>query len=188
MEIKDNIENKEIEKVNPNEEDINTNKINENSFISLNKDKLYETFYLFQKFLSCSQNEKINSISDNNKINQRLQEFMKQQNSTIKISKTEPNINNLNTYQSEETEEKIEMIDSNNTIENKNSNIYVRKTINEPPYSGRGRLLNIENKNKFYSTNYEKNNLKNTILHRTKNGIILSNITAKKKNFTNKRN
>ena len=183
MEIKENLQNEEIKKLNQNKNEnfINTNKLNENSFISLNKDKLYETFYLFQKFLTSSQNDGINSINENNRKNQQLQEFMKQQNFDNHIYKTEPDKNNINIYQTEEIEEKFDIINSQNFMEKNNNIIYVRKNINEPICSGGGCQLNIDNNNNYYYNNCENNYLKKNTNNRNKNGIILNNVNNKKK-------
>ena len=63
-----------------NENSTNT-KVKDDTVISLNKDKLYETFCLFQKYLSTNKKEESNinkssaNLLENNDINQKLQEL-----------------------------------------------------------------------------------------------------------------
>ena len=123
-------------------ENLNNLKIKDDSVISLNKEKLYETFCLFQKYLNTSKNIKSNihkssvNLLDNSDINQKLQnlceknknskaksETIIEQNSLNINNNTENNLIDENVKNNEEQEEKFDIINNDFEQEIKNNDI-----------------------------------------------------------------
>ena len=132
-----------------NENSTNT-KVKDDTVISLNKDKLYETFCLFQKYLSTNKKEESNinkssaNLLENNDIDQKLQELCEKksknkklknesiiiQNST-EINNIENNFNDSYPKSNEEQEEKFDIINNDYQEEINNNDIDNNLNINK---------------------------------------------------------
>lgn len=117
----------------------NGKKVNEeNASISLNKDKLYETFSLFQQFLNSSKVEKYND--EQNLIGEKIQKFFVEKSNENEIKN---NLNNENVFE-------------NNHINNINKK---EKEFNKNDENN----FNIENYKALKSNTKSKNNSNNAL-------------------------
>ena len=117
----------------------NGKKVNEeNASISLNKDKLYETFSLFQQFLNSSKVEKYND--EQNLIGEKIQKFFVEKSNENEIKN---NLNNENVFE-------------NNHINNINKK---EKEFNKNDENN----FNIENYKVLKSNTKSKNNSNNAL-------------------------
>ena len=133
-----------------NNENSTSTKVKDDTVISLNKDRLYETFCLFQKYLSTNKKEESNinkssaNLLENNDINQKLQELCEKksknkklknesiiiQNST-EINNIENNFNDSYPKSNEEQEEKFDIINNDYQEEINNNDIDNNLNINK---------------------------------------------------------
>ena len=149
-------------------------KENEITSISLNKDKLYETFSLFQQFLNSSNidNNNIEKI-EKNKIEEKILEFLsekrKEKNKNIygtvkkekEYTKFVKSVKNINKYNKEKNNNIYSEPRKANNINNKN---YTISSYNKKNITARKSFNLIKDKKSILNNSIEKNTNQNRLI------------------------
>ena len=166
-------------------------KLNENNSISLNKDKLYETFSLFQLFLNSSREDNDNGENEQNKIAEKIQQFLQEKKNEKKLNYKNIDDNKINASNKKENDYTI---NTNCIFNNINKNIKKNFTSNkfiDKTMSHNNITLNLKKKYNFDDMNTNNKNIINKLekSNDKKQSIISSksknNMLVKKKKFIN---
>ena len=162
-------------------------KLNENNSISLNKDKLYETFSLFQQFLNNSREDNDNGENEQNKIAEKIQQFLQEKKNEKKLNYKNIDDNKINASNKKENDYTI---NTNCIFNNINKNI---KNMNKyhTIYSYNNKYIkgkNVKNIKKNFTSNkfIDKTMSHNNITLNLKKKYNFDDMNTNNKNKINK--
>ena len=170
---------------NPNLQNINSNE--ENNSISLNKDKLYETFSLFQQFLNSSKVENSeNGKNDENNIGEKIQQFLQEKRNEVQVNKFDAdkkiNVENKNKIYNTYKKEKDFQINTNFISTVDGINKYNKNKLNKSQLNTKYNTSNNFKINKNFTIKTYNSKEKREIPNIKQNFLLSNSI---EKNFFN---